>query len=62
MKSVDEALNTPASELINAARSPATTSPRTPTGRMVVTRSGKAACAAPGIRFPSASTIWPSAP
>ena len=32
MNSVDEALNTPASELIRAASSPATTRPRTPAG------------------------------
>ena len=33
VKSVDEALNTPANELINAERRPATTMPRTPAGK-----------------------------
>ena len=43
--SIADALNTPASELISAASSPATTIPRTPTGRTCLTSRGKAACA-----------------
>ena len=43
VKSVDEALNTPASELISAASSPATTMPRTPVGNTWITICGNAA-------------------
>ena len=39
-QSVEEALKTPARELISAARRPATTKPRTPMGRMLVTNRG----------------------
>ena len=60
MNSVEQALNTPASELISAASRPATTMPRRPTGITCWTISGKAACASAGIATPCASTITPS--
>jgi hypothetical protein len=56
VKRVELALNTPANELIRAASSPATTTPRTPTGSTCFTISGKAAWAASGIARPFAST------
>jgi hypothetical protein len=56
VKSVDEALKTPASELMSAASRPATTRPRRPTGITACTSSGKAACAVAGHDVALAST------
>ena len=61
VKSVEHALNAPASELMSAASRPATTRPRTPAGRIDLTISGNAACAASGIGFPETSTMTPKA-
>ena len=55
MKSVEQALNTPASEPISAESSPATTMPRSPGGSRYCTIMGKGACAVAG-------TAWPSGP
>ena len=52
VKSVAQALNTPANEPISAESSPATTIPRNPAGSRCCTNSGKAACAC----------SWPMAP
>ena len=52
MNRVEDALKTPASELIKAANRPATTIPLIPTGRTAATRRGKACCA---FSF----SIWP---
>ena len=60
VKSVDEALNAPASELMSAASSPATTIPRSPLGMTCCTRSGNEACAADGTTLPAPSTRTPS--
>ena len=49
-------MNTPASELISAASSPATTTPRSPTGSTCCTISGNAACASLRHGLPLAST------
>ena len=56
MNSVEEALNAPASELINAASNPATTAPRKPAGNMCLTISGNAACDSAATATPFAST------
>ena len=61
MKSVEQALKAPASELMRAARRPATTRPRTPAGRIALTIKGKAAWAASGMALPAASTMEPRA-
>ena len=50
-----DALNTPANELINAAKRPATTRPLMPGGKIAATRSGNACCAFSLIKFPSLS-------
>ena len=62
VNSVEQALNTPAKELIKAASSPATTIPRTPTGKACLTISGNAAwhCSAIGLPFASSRTFNPS--
>ena len=56
MNSVEQALKAPASELISAASSPATTSPRTPTGSTCCTISGNAAWAWEFTSWPFASS------
>ncbi len=53
MKSVEQALKAPASELIRAASRPATTIPRMPTGSTCWTISGKAAWAFALMTSPS---------
>lgn len=60
VKSVEQALKTPAKEPIRAERSPATTMPRNPGGNMYLTMSGKAACTWCSIGLPS--TTSPSSP
>ena len=54
VKSVEQALNTPASDPINAESSPATTMPRRPGGRRYCTIIGK--------RPAPAAAGWPSGP
>ena len=56
VKSVEQALNTPASELMSAASRPATTMPRMPVGSTSRTISGNAAWACAGTTLPLAST------
>ena len=57
MNSVEQALNTPASEPISAESRPATTMPRSPGGRRYFTINGKAPCASCGMGRPSGVTI-----
>ena len=62
MNSVEQALKAPASELIRAASSPATTIPRMPTGSTCWTISGKAAWALALMTSPSGPrSAWPRA-
>src|ERR1700690_1518961 len=60
VKSVEQALKTPARDPMSAERSPATTIPRRPGGRRYFTMSGNAACASDGIALPLAPMIMPS--
>ena len=62
MKSVEQALNTPASEPISAESSPATTMPRSPAGSRYLTISGKAAWASCGIGCAVGVDHAPSSP
>jgi len=61
VKSVEHALNTPASDPMSAESSPATTRPRNPGGSRYCTSMGNAPWATAVFTLPSAPIITPSA-